>query len=119
VAAVAVLNIALNLLLIPYWQLVGAAVATTVAYTALVVANYSQSRAVIALRLDGPVIRKSLLAAVAMVALVYGVGPISSQFVVDLIVRATAGALTAALAFVLLDGNARQWTWARLQRKSG
>jgi O-antigen/teichoic acid export membrane protein len=102
VAAVAVLNIALNLLLVPHWRLVGAAVATTIAYTALVA-----------------VIGRSLLAAMAMVALVCGVGPISSQSVVDLAVRSTAGALTAALAFALLDADARQWTWARLQRRDG
>jgi hypothetical protein len=47
------------------------------------------------------------------------VGPISSQFVVDVSLRAAAGALTAALAFVLLDENVREWTWARVQRKSG
>ena len=110
VAAVAVLNLALNLLLIPRWHLVGAAVATTIAYAALVGANYSQSRSVVELRLDGPVIGKSLLAAVVMVALVCGVGPISSRSVVDLSVRATAGGLIAAIAFVLLDDSVRQWT---------
>ena len=44
-------------------------------------------------------IRASLLAAAAMVALVCGVGPISSQDLVDLSVRASAGAFTAALVF--------------------
>ena len=119
VAGVAVLNITLNLILVPYLHLVGAAVATTIAYTVLVMVNYAQSRAVIELRLDGSVIRTSLLAAAAMVALVCGVGPISSQSVVDLSVRGTAGALTAALVFVVLDGTMRQWTLARLQRKGG
>ena len=119
VAGVAVLNITLNLILVPYWHLVGAAVATTIAYTALVGMNYAQSRAVLELRVDGSVIRASLLATAAMVALVWGVGPISSQSVVDLSVRATFGALTAALVFVVLDGTARQWTLARLQRKGG
>jgi O-antigen/teichoic acid export membrane protein len=119
VSAVAVLNVALNLLLIPRLHLVGAAVATTVAYAALVAANYSQSRSVVELRLDGPVIGKAFLAAVVMIALVCAVGPVSSRSVVDLSVRATAGGITAALSFWLLDGSVRQWAWSRLQRKSG
>jgi O-antigen/teichoic acid export membrane protein len=119
VSAVAVLNVALNLLLIPRLHLVGAAVATTIAYAALVGANYAQSRSVVQLRLDGPVIRKAFLAAIVMIALVYTVGPVSSRSVVDLSVRATAGAITAALSFWLLDGNVRQWAWSRLERKSG
>ncbi|MDX2165620.1 MAG: oligosaccharide flippase family protein [Deltaproteobacteria bacterium] len=118
VAAVAALNMALNLLLVPPWGLVGAAVATTIAYAALVAVNYWQSRTVVAFRLDGAVIRTSMIAALVMVALVCGIGPVSSQFVVDLSLRASAGGLTAALAFVLLDQHARQWTWTWLQRKS-
>jgi O-antigen/teichoic acid export membrane protein len=108
----------LNLLLIPYWHLVGAAVATTIAYAALAVANYSQSRAVVAIRLDGPVIGKALVAALAMIALVCSLGPVSARPLVDLSVRATAGAGMAVLSFGLLDGNARQWAWARLRGKS-
>ncbi len=119
VSAVAVLNVVLNLLLIPPLHLVGAALATTIAYAALVVANYRQSRSVVALRIDGRVIRNALLAAVVMLALVCGVGPVSSRSLVDLPVRATAGVVAAALSFWLLDGNVRQWTWSRWQRKSG
>jgi O-antigen/teichoic acid export membrane protein len=119
VFAVAVLNLALNLLLIPHWHLVGSALATTIAYATLVAANYSQSRSVVALRLDGPVICKALLAALVMIAFVYGLGPVSSRPLVDLSVRATAGAGTAALAFWLLDRNARQWAWSRLRRANG
>ena len=119
VSAAAVLNLVLNLLLIPRWHLVGAALATTIAYAALVAVNYSQSRSVVKVRLDGPVIRKASLAALVMIALVCGVGPVSSRPVVDLSVRATAGGVTAALAFWLLEANMRQWAWSRLQRKSG
>jgi O-antigen/teichoic acid export membrane protein len=119
VAAVAVLNMALNLLLIPRWHLVGAAVASTIAYATLVLTNYRQSRAVVAFRVDGAVVAKSMIAALAMVTLVCGIGPISSQSIVDLALRAPAGALTAALAFLLLDEDLRQWTWARLQRRGG
>jgi O-antigen/teichoic acid export membrane protein len=119
VAAVAVLNMALNLLLIPRWQLAGAAVASTVAYATLVLTNYRQSRAVVTFRVDAAVIAKSMSAALVMVVLVCGVGPISSRFVVDLALRAPAGALAAALAFLLLDANLRHWTWARLQRRDG
>ena len=118
VVAVAVLNVVLNLVLIPWWHLFGSAVATTVAYAALVAANYSQSRSVVRLRLDGPVIRKALLAALVMITLVCSLGQISSLPVVDLSVRATAGGGAAVLAFSLLDANVRQWAWARLRRKS-
>lgn len=119
VAVVAVLNVLLNLLLIPRWQLVGAALATTIAYATLVAANYAQSRSVIDIRLDGAVIRKSAFAAIVMMALVCGVGPVSSRSLVDVSVRGTAGGLTAALAFWLMDSNLRQWSWSRLQRKRG
>jgi len=118
VFAAAVLNVALNLLLVPFWHLVGAAVATTIAYAMLVALNYWQSRDVVTLRLDGPVIRKALLAALVMIALVWGLGPVSALPLVDLSVRATAGAGMAVLSFGLLDGNARQWAWARLWGKS-
>jgi O-antigen/teichoic acid export membrane protein len=119
VSAAALLNLVLNLLLIPALHLVGAALATTIAYAALVILNYRQSRAVVALRLDPHVIRNALLAAVVMIALVCGVGPVSSRSVVDLSVRAPAGVLAAALSFWLLDGNVRQWVWSHWQRKSG
>jgi O-antigen/teichoic acid export membrane protein len=119
VSAAALLNVVLNLLLIPSFHLVGAALATTIAYAALVAANYWQTRSVVEFRLDGQVIRNALLAAVVMIALVCGVGPVSPRSVVDLSVRATAGAVAAALSFWLLDGNMRQWAWSRRQRKSG
>jgi O-antigen/teichoic acid export membrane protein len=119
VCAAAFLNMVLNLLMIPPLHLVGAALATTIAYAALVALNYRQSRAVVALRLDAHVIRNALLAAVVMLGLVCGVGPVSSASVVDLSVRATAGAVAAALSFWLLDGNVRQWVWSRWQRKGG
>jgi hypothetical protein len=54
-----------------------------------------------------------------MIVLVCAVGPVSSRSLVDLSVRAPAGAVAAALCFWLLDGNLRQWVWSRLQRKSG
>jgi len=119
VSAAALLNLALNLLLIPRWHLAGAAVATTIAYAVLAAANYWQSRSVVDLRLDGSVIRKAFLAAIVMIALVYAVGPVSSRSVVDLSVRVTAGVITAALSFWLLDDNVRQWAWSRLERKRG
>jgi O-antigen/teichoic acid export membrane protein len=119
VLAVAVLNMVLNVLLIPYWHLVGAAVATTIAYAALVTTNYLQSRSVVQLRLDGSIIRKAVIAALVMIGLVWGVGPVSGRGIVDLSVRATAGALAAALSFSLLDGNTRQWAWSRLWGRTG
>jgi O-antigen/teichoic acid export membrane protein len=119
VSVAAALNVVLNLLLIPRLHLAGAAVATTIAYAALVALNYSQSRSVVDFRLDAGVILKAFLAAAVMVVLVYGVGPVSSRSIVDLSVRATAGAATAALFFWLLDENLRQWTWSRLERRSG
>jgi O-antigen/teichoic acid export membrane protein len=119
VLAAALVNVVLNLLLIPSFRLQGAALATTIAYVFLVVANYRQTRSVVSLRPDPTVIRNAILAAVAMIALVSGVGPISSRSIIDLSVRASAGAVVAALAFWALDANVRQWTWSFLQRRAG
>jgi O-antigen/teichoic acid export membrane protein len=118
VFAVAVLNVVLNLVLIPTFHLAGAALATTIAYAVLVVANYWQTRSVVELRVDGAVIRNALLTTLVMITLVCAVGPVSSRSIVDLSVRATAGVAAAALSFWFLDANIRQWARSRLRRKN-
>jgi O-antigen/teichoic acid export membrane protein len=52
VCGAGVLNLALNLLFIPWWHLSGAALATSLAYGALLMANYQRLRSVLALRLS-------------------------------------------------------------------
>ncbi len=119
VCSAAVLNLALNLLLIPVWGLSGAAVATTVAYGVLLVANVWWSRSVLDLRLRYAIVGRALLATACMIALLYGVGRVSSQSAVDCVVRGALGGTTAALCLWILDPKLRQWAWLWLSRGNG
>jgi O-antigen/teichoic acid export membrane protein len=115
VCGAAMVNLVLNLFLIRRWGLSGAALATTLGYGALFVANYLTSRSVLDLRLEYSIIGKALLATAAMDALLYRLGHVSSRSVVDVAARGMLGAAAVALVFWLLDRNARQWVRLQLR----
>lgn len=113
VFGVGILNVVLNLILLPRWGLTGAAVATSVAYVTLFVITFLRSRPVLRLRIDVAVLARSLLATALMVAFVVALGPVSSKQLLDVIVRCAAGGAVAAGCMLLLDRDLRRGTWLR------
>ncbi len=116
VCLAALFNLALNLLLVPRYGLAGAALATTVAYAALLAANYARSRSVLRLRVDGAIVGRSLVASAAMLLLVAHAGRAEWPVLLDVAVRGALGAAAIALCFWLLDVDLRRWTWARVRK---
>jgi O-antigen/teichoic acid export membrane protein len=109
VCAVALLNLLMNFALIPLWGLIGAAIATTVAYGALVASNYFGSRSVIPLRICWATVGKSLAGTGCMCALLSGIGPVSTHVVLDCAARGSLGLMVAATCFWVLDAPLREW----------
>ncbi len=116
VCLAAIFNVALNLLLVPRYGLAGAAVATTLAYAALLSANYALSRSVLRLRLDGVIVGRTLVASAAMLLLVSRAGLAEWPLLFSVAVRGALGAGTIALCFSLLDADLRRWAWARVHK---
>jgi len=108
-------NIGLNLVLLPKWGLMGAAVATTVAYTVLLVSTYVKSRRALPLHIDYPVVGKAVLATGLMAALLIGVGPVTSELFTDLAMRGMLGVGVALGCMLVLDREirVRAWGWVR------
>jgi O-antigen/teichoic acid export membrane protein len=100
-------NVCLNIILLPRWGLVGAAVATTVTYVGMAVAIYVEVRVVLELRPRLGLIGKSLLVSVAMALAVRAMPSMSPFLVVDLGLRGTAGLLIAAGGLWSLDRDVR------------
>jgi O-antigen/teichoic acid export membrane protein len=109
-------NIVLNLIAIPLWGLVGAALCTTVAYAGLVVATYVRTLPVLGLRLRAGLIAKSVLATAIMAGLVSALGPLSSARFLDLAARGSVGVVVAAGCLWALDRDLRQRAWAQVAR---
>lgn len=108
------LNVLLNLLFIPLLGLVGAAVATTVSYTAVMAATFWKAQPVLRLRLRFAVIGKAIVATAVMVTLVRGLGPFSAERAVDVAARGILGAGVAAACMVILDRDIRERAWVRV-----
>lgn len=119
VCLAAVFNVALNLLLVPRYGLTGAAVATTLAYAALLVANYALSRSVLQLRLDGAIVGRAVVASAAMLLLVSYARRADRPLVLDVAVRGALGVAVVAVCFSLLDGNLRRWAWTHVRKAAG
>jgi O-antigen/teichoic acid export membrane protein len=106
--AVALLNLILNLLLIPVWHLTGAAIATTTAYAAMFTAQYWMSRASIRLRVDGMVVAKAAAATAAAVALLSVTDRIRASDVTEVASSVVAGGAVAFAVFAVLDARLRR-----------
>jgi O-antigen/teichoic acid export membrane protein len=109
VCGAAILNVGLNLIVLPRWGLSGAAASTSIAFGALLAVNYLRSRSVLDLHLEFRPIANALVATGVMTLLLFAIGPTSSWRLVDLAVRGTAGATSATISFWILDPNFRRW----------
>lgn len=113
VLGAAVLNFALNLVLVPLWGLAGAGIATTSAYAALVGANLLGSRQVIDLRLRlRPVVNAAFATAVtvAVAAQADLLAPATPAGLLLTVATMAAGALALhALLDVELRAMLRRW----------
>jgi O-antigen/teichoic acid export membrane protein len=108
-----VVNVILNVILLPRWGLMGAACATTLSYGLLMYATYRMSRSVLDLQIKPWVLAESLLTTALMLGVLGALGRVSSQPALNLIVHGGAGAIVVALCLSLLDREIRQRTWSR------
>lgn len=108
VLAVGVLNLILNLLLLPRLGLYGAAVATTISYTVLMLATYILTRPVLRLRLYLPPLIHGVVATGLMAVLLGLIGSVSSQRAIDVLARSAIGASAAAICILFLDHDLRR-----------
>jgi O-antigen/teichoic acid export membrane protein len=118
VSGAALINVVLNLVLIPHWQLVGAAIATTTAYAALVVMNYVLGGAAIELRLHSEVVLKAAAATAFAIAVLASLEMTAPGGIADLVYGLLLGSAAAAAVFVALDARLRrlafvQMPWSR------
>lgn len=113
VLGAALLNLVLNVALVPHWGLAGAGIATTVAYAALVGACVLGSLRVLALRLRLRPVANAVIANAAVVALVAfggGLSPGGTLPLLATVAAMAAGALTIqALLDVELRAMLRRW----------
>jgi O-antigen/teichoic acid export membrane protein len=114
--ASAAANLGLNFLLLPYWGLVGAALATTIAYGLLMLSTYLVARRSLEVRVKAPVVAAAVLTTAIMLLLLNLLGHPSPQPVLDLLLRGGTGAAVACMCMSLLDREIRQRTWMRAVR---
>jgi len=114
VCGAAVLNVVLNLLLIPHWQLIGAAVATTVSYALLTVTNLILAGGAIDLRADRGIVLKAAAATAISVLLLRLLGLMAPTSVLALGSALLLGTATAAAVFSVFDVRLRRLALARL-----
>ena len=115
----AVLNLALNALLIPLLGLYGAAWATVAAYAIALVACAIHGRSIFPMPIPLREWSKAALATAGMaVALAYA--PPTGLVITDLAVHVAFGALIYAVILLALDGlGARRWLGARIATRLG
>ncbi|MCK6554772.1 lipopolysaccharide biosynthesis protein [Candidatus Binatia bacterium] len=111
----AALNVALNLVLLPLLGLTGAAVATTLAYGAILVASYAYARQALVLHVHYRLILKSMLATAVMAVLVTLAARLCSSVFIDLLIRGTLGVAVVVLAMLALDRDLRTQALDRLR----
>lgn len=110
VLGTALFNILLNLILIPRWHLVGAAVSATLAQAALLAATRFAGRT-LALKLHPAPILKAVVATIPPVLVLYGLGRVPSTSMAMLAVNLVFGVGATTLIFIALDARVRQLVW--------
>jgi O-antigen/teichoic acid export membrane protein len=114
-----VVNVLINLVLLPRWGLTGAAVATTIAYALLMLGTYLLSRQALELRVKPLVLVIALVATGLMMVSLTMLGQVSTRPAVNVFVRGAIGASIAALCMSVLDRQIREQTWRRAVRGRG
>jgi O-antigen/teichoic acid export membrane protein len=107
VCGAALLNVGLNLILLPLWGLTGAAVATTIAYAALLGSNILAAGAALELRLRWEVLLKAAAATVASISLLWALDLIAAVSLPQLALGLGLGTAAALCVFVALDQRLR------------
>jgi len=97
------LNLILNLFLLPYCGLVGAAIATTVSYAVLIAATYHYGRHALSLRLRYGAIGNGIVTALILTAALWAMGPVSVRPPVNLVLQGLFGALILSTSMLILD----------------
>jgi len=97
----AVVNIGLNILLVPIWGIIGAAIATLVAYTMAAISIYYKSRQYMKFDLKSSFIVKYILASVAMACCIRMLDPVG---LIEILAVIGTGAIVYAFILFLLKG---------------
>jgi O-antigen/teichoic acid export membrane protein len=101
----AIENIVLNIIMIPFWGLLGAAVATFITYMSYTVGYFWFSRRYLKFQIDIGFVAKSLIAAAVMGVVIFTVNP---SGVVGLLCRISLGVVIYVVSILLLKGFDRK-----------
>lgn len=112
-----VLNLILNLLLVPHWGLLGAAWATLMTYCLHAAVSYRLSSRFLALRLFPLSFVHALLAALLMLLVLSIAEPFVPRGAVSLALLGTLGAGSYAAAMLILDTDVRRCAYAFFNRR--
>lgn len=102
----ALANLLLNVIAIPKWGIIGAAVTTAICYFGCIVATYLWSRRYLTIHIPWSSLSKSLLAG-ASILLVHSLWAPTIPFI-DAAYRCVSGLMIYALVIMLLDKTARE-----------
>jgi len=114
VLATAVLNLALNVFLVPVMGIVGAAVATSISYIALVTGGFIFSRQLLPISIPWVALFKFTLLAIGMYVAVVQVR--MANPVAELIIKILVGAMIYGVLVLMLDQRARDGFLSAWQR---
>jgi len=96
-----IINLILNILFVPYMGIIGAALTTLIAYVAVAIIIYLESRKYLRFKIDFVFIAKSILASVIMAVIVFLINPIG---IVKILLTVGVGAAVYLLILYLLKG---------------
>lgn len=112
----ALFNLAMNIVLIPIFGIIGAAYATIATYILLNTATYFVSRRYIPINLDWVLLLKSLAVAGLMYWLISTIGTVSSIRILDVLARTAIGAAFYGVAIYGLEPRVRSGVADLLKR---
>ncbi len=104
----AVGNMALNVLLIPYWGLWGASAATLITYFSLALYTYLLARRQMAISMSLIAILKAMACSVGMLLVLMAIGMPFQWPVVNLLVKVIVGAVVYGGLLIAVDGECKQ-----------
>ena len=109
-----VINVLLNLVLIPLYGIDGAAISTLLSYIVLAAMGYYFGRNALSIKFPFVILFKTLLASSGMSLVIIQFSVSSS--IPDFLLSVTLGALTYGVCMLFLDKNMRNITYKKIQR---
>jgi len=103
--AAAGINLGLNILLVPYWGIIAAAITTLIAYVMVASAVYFKSRQYVKFDIKLDFIVKSILSSVVMTLVIWAINPVGA---VEIVLSIAIGAVVYFAVLFLLRGFKRE-----------